>query len=234
MKTIGLIGGMTWHSTVSYYRIINEETAARLGGLHSAKIALISVEFAEMERFQMNGLWGEAAETLAAAARAVEAAGADFFLICTNTMHKVAPQVEAAVNIPLIHIADAAAEEITRRGFRKAGLLGTRFTMEEDFISGRLRERHGIEILTPGPEDRETVHRVIYEELGKGEIRKESRAAYLEIIGRLQKEGAEAVILGCTEIALLVRKEDTPVPLMDTTTLHARKAVDLAISPARL
>jgi aspartate racemase len=230
MKTIGLLGGMTWHSTASYYRTINEETAARLGGLHSAKIVLYSVEFAEMEMFQKEGRWDEAGEVLAGAARAVEAAGADFLLICTNTMHKVAPRVEAAVSIPLVHIADAAAEGLKKRGFRKAGLLGTRFTMEEDFFAGRLKERHGVEALAPGLEDRALVHRVIYEELGLGIIREESRAAYLGVIGRLRERGAQAVILGCTEIALLVGQEHTDVPLLDTTTLHARKAVDLALA----
>jgi len=229
MKTIGLLGGMTWHSTVSYYRAINEETAARLGGLHSAKIVLYSVEFAEMETFQVEGRWDEAGEVLAGAARAVEAAGADFLLIGTNTMHKVAPRVEAAISIPLIHIADAAADKLKALGFRKAGLLGTRFTMEEDFFSGRLRDKHAIETVIPGPDDRALVHRVIYEELGRGVIRDESRAAYLDVIGRLRERGAEAVILGCTEIALLVGQEHTPVPLLDTTTLHARKAVDLAL-----
>lgn len=230
MKTIGLLGGMTWHSTVSYYRAINEETAARLGGLHSAKVVLYSVEFAEMEKFQMEGRWDEAGAVLAGAARAVEAAGADFLLIGTNTMHKVAPRVEAAISIPLVHIADAAAEEIKRRGLKKAGLLGTRFTMEEDFFTGRLKVRHGLDTLIPGPEDRALVHRVIYEELGLGVVRDESRTAYLDVIGRLRERGAQAVILGCTEIALLVRQEHTDVPLLDTTTLHARKAVDLALA----
>ncbi|MBM3297663.1 MAG: aspartate/glutamate racemase family protein [Candidatus Aminicenantes bacterium] len=230
MKTIGLLGGMTWHSTVSYFRAINEETATRLGGLHSAKVVLYSVEFAEMERFQKEGRWDEAGEVLAGAARAVEAAGADFLLIGTNTMHKVAPRVEAAISIPLVHIADAAAEELKTRGLNKAGLLGTRFTMEEDFFSGRLKKRHGLDTLVPGPEDRTLVHRVIYEELGLGVVRDESRTAYLDVIGRLRDRGAQAVILGCTEIALLVRQEHTDVPLLDTTTLHARKAVDLALA----
>lgn len=228
MKTIGLLGGMSWESTVGYYRAINEGVKARLGGLHSAKIALYSVDFAPMEKLQQQGDWGAAATILCDAARGVEAAGADLLLICTNTMHRVAPEIEKAVDIPLLHIADATAEALLARDIRRVGLLGTAFTMEEDFYCGRLKQRHGLEVLIPEADDRRIVHDVIYQELCLGAVNAPSKVEYLRIIQGLADAGAQAVILGCTEIGLLVNQNDTPVPLFDTTALHAEKAVDLA------
>lgn len=229
MKTIGLIGGMSWESSLEYYRMINEAVHARLGGLHSAKSVMVSVDFAEIEALQHLGRWEEAAQAMVRAARQVEAAGADFLVICTNTMHKLAPQVEQAVRIPLLHIADATAAEVRRCGFQRIGLLGTRFTMEESFYKGRLEEHHGLEVLIPAAADRELIHRVIYDELCLGVIRPESRQEYVRIIQSLAEQGAEGVILGCTEIGLLVHPEDTPLPLFDTTRLHALAAVDQAL-----
>jgi aspartate racemase len=228
MKTIGLIGGMSWESTVPYYRLINEGVKQRLGGLHSAKLVLYSVDFHEIERLQHDGNWDEAGARLAAAARALRAAGAECLVLCTNTMHKVAAAIEAAVDIPLLHIADPTAQAIRQAGIVTVGLLGTRFTMEEDFYRGRLETRHELNVLTPDASDRAEVHRVIYAELCLGITRKESRAAYRAIIGRLAARGAQGIILGCTEIGLLIKPEDAPVPLFDTTALHAASAVDFS------
>lgn len=233
MKTIGLIGGMSWESTVPYYRLINEGVKQRLGGLHSAKLVLYSVDFHEIERLQHAGRWDEAGAQLAAAGRAVQAAGADFLVLCTNTMHKVAAAIEAAASIPLLHIADPTAQAIRQAGIQTVGLLGTRFTMEEDFYRGRLTEQHGLKVLIPDADDRAVVHRVIYEELCLGITREASRAAYRAIIARLVAQGAQGIVLGCTEIGLLVSAEDSPVPLFDTTALHAASAVDFALATDR-
>lgn len=229
MKTIGLLGGMSWESTALYYRLINQGVKEKLGDLHSAKIAMVSVDFHEVEVLQHRGNWDGAGALLAKAARGVEAAGADFLVICTNTMHKVAPQVEEAIRIPLLHLADATARRIQRHGHETVGLLGTRFTMEQDFYRGRLSE-HGLKIIVPPPDDRELVHRVIYEELCLGKVDENSRREYSRIIDRMQADGAEAVIEGCTEIGMLVQQEHTSVPLFDTTTIHAEEAVALALS----
>jgi aspartate racemase len=229
MKTIGLLGGMSWESTQSYYRAINEAVREQLGGLHSAKIVLYSVDFAEIEALQVQGDWVKAGELLAAAASAVERAGADFLVICTNTMHKVAPAIAAGISLPILHIADATADELMAQGVIKVGLLGTRFTMEQAFYKDRLIAR-GIAVVVPDQADRDHVNRVIYEELCLGAIKADSRALYLDIIHRLQLQGAEAVILGCTEIALLVQQSDTPVALFDTTAIHAQQAVRLALA----
>jgi len=232
LKVIGLIGGMSWESTVPYYRQVNETVRERLGGLHSAKIVLYSVDFHEIERLQHAGNWDAAGKVLGEAARALESAGADFLVLCTNTMHKVAPAIESAVRIPLFHIADPTADEIKQAGFSAVGLLGTRFTMEQEFYTDRLRERHGLRVLTPKQEDREVVHRVIYEELCLGKVLPESRLEYRRIISGLVAQGAEAVILGCTEISLLVGQQDSDVPLFDTTSIHARRAAEWALSSA--
>jgi aspartate racemase len=229
MKTIGMLGGMSWESTTSYYKAVNEGIKKRLGGFHSAKVCLYSVDFDEIEKLQHAGDWQATAEILSRAARCVEAGGADFLVICTNTMHKVVPEIERAVSIPILHIADATAEKLVADRIRCAGLLGTRFTMEQDFYKGRLTEKFGIEVLIPGHEEREIVHSVIYSELCLGKVRESSRRHYLQVIDSLRKRGAEAVILGCTEIALLVQQEDTPVALYDTTAIHAEKAVELAV-----
>jgi aspartate racemase len=230
MKVIGLIGGMSWESTVPYYRQVNESIKERLGGLHSAKVVLYSVDFHEVERLQHSGDWEAAGALLAGAARALEAAGADFLVLCTNTMHKVAPAIEAAVRIPLLHIADPTAEEIKSAGLSTVGLLGTRFTMEQDFYTGRLRKLHGLRVIIPRERDREIIHRVIYEELCLGRIQDESRAEYRRIMADLIGQGAEGIILGCTEISLLVQQQDAPVPLFDTTRIHARMAAERALS----
>jgi aspartate racemase len=229
MKTIGLLGGMSWESTALYYQLINTYVKEALGGLHSAQIAMVSVDFQPIEDLQNKGNWQEAGDLLAGAASQVEAAGADFLLICTNTMHKVATQIEDAISIPLLHIADATADEVKKLRMKSVGLLGTNFTMEQDFYAGRLVE-HGLSVLTPVMEDRKIVHRVIYDELVLGIINEESREAYLRIIGDLRNRGAEGVIEGCTEIVILVQQEHTDVPLFDTTAIHARKAVELALS----
>ena len=229
MKTIGLLGGMSWESTALYYREINEAVKERLGGLHSARLVLVSLDFHEVERLQQAGEWEAAGRLLSDAARSLEAAGADFVVLCTNTMHRVAPAIEGAVRIPLLHIADPTAEAIRAAGLSRVGLLGTRFTMEQDFYRERLRGRHGIEVLVPGEADREIVHRVIYEELCVGRVVDSSRAQYRRILGSLAAEGAEAVVLGCTEITMLVGSADSPVPLFDTTALHARAAASLSI-----
>ena len=229
MKTIGLIGGMSWESSVPYYQVINRVAGERLGSLHSAKIALYSVDFHEIEQLQHAARWAESGAILADAARAVRRAGADFLVLCTNTMHKVAPQIEAAVDIPLLHIADATAARVTAAGMRTVGLLGTRFTMEQDFYRGRLEERHGLEVLTPPAEDRDLVHRVIYGELCLGQVLDGSRAAFRDVVAGLVTRGAQGVILGCTEIGLLLRPEDAPVPLFDTATIHAEAAAMYAL-----
>jgi len=229
MLTIGLLGGMSWESTVPYYRTVNEVVKARLGGLHSARVVLVSLDFAEVERLQHAGDWEAAGELLAGAARSLEAAGADFVVVCTNTMHKVADAIEAAVGIPLLHIADPTAEAIRAAGLRTVGLLGTRFTMEQDFYVGRLEARHGLTVLTPPDEDREVVHRVIYDELVLGRILSPSRAAFRRVIADLVARGAQGVVLGCTEISLLVGPEDASVRLFDTTALHATAAAERAV-----
>jgi len=229
MKTIGLLGGMSWESTAHYYSALNEGVKASLGGLHSAKIAMVSVDFAPIEKLQHAGDWDGTAVVLSDAARKVEAAGADFLLICTNTMHEVVPQIEKHINIPILHIADATADVIKEKGFKKVGLLGTAFTMERDFYKGRMTDKHGIDVITPNADERKIVHDVIYQELCLGQVKEPSKAEYLKIIDSLAKNGAEAVILGCTEIGMLVKQEDTKVPLLDTTEIHAEKAVQLAV-----
>ncbi len=231
MRTIGLIGGMSWESTIPYYRQINETIRERLGGLHSAKIVLYSVDFHEIERLQHAGDWDAAGAILAEAARSLEAAGAAFLVLCTNTMHKVAAGIEAAVNIPLLHIADPTAEEIKRAGLSTVGLLGTRFTMEQAFYRDRLSERHGLRVIVPEPEDRELVHRIIYEELCLGIVKAESRAVYRNVMKSLASQGVQAIILGCTEISILVDQQDSGVPLFDTTAIHARRAAEEALRP---
>jgi aspartate racemase len=233
MKTIGLLGGMSWESTAVYYRLINEGVKARLGGLHSAKLVLYSVDFQEIEELQHAADWDEAGKVLAKAAHFLQLAGADFLVICTNTMHKVAPAIEREINIPILHIADATAAVIKGLGIRTVGLLGTRFTMEQDFYTGRLRERHGLQVLIPDENERERVHQIIYNELCLGKVLNESRGKYCHIIRSLAQGGAEGIILGCTEIAMLIGQKDSPVPLFDTTRIHAQKAVDWAIEGVR-
>lgn len=230
MRTIGLIGGMSWESSAEYYRLINEAVKQRLGGLHSARSLLLSVDFAEIEAMQSGGRWNEAGGLLADAARQLERAGADCVVLCTNTMHKVADAITSATALPFLHIADATAAAIHAAGLRRVGLLGTRFTMEQDFYRGRLAEQHGLEVLVPEVTDRAVVNRVIYEELCLGMISAEARAQYRAIIERLIGQGAEGVILGCTEITLLVSQADSAVPLFDTTRLHAGAAVDFALA----
>ncbi len=229
MKTIGLIGGMSWESTAEYYRIMNEAVKERLGGYHSAEIIMYSVEFAEIHRFQFAGQWDKVADILKDIARKLENAGADLLIIATNTMHRLAPEIEKVISIPLIHIADATAEKIRERGFKKVGLLGTKFTMEMDFYTGRLREKHGIEVIVPGEKDREFVNDVIYNELVYGIFRDESRDGFRKIIDGLVRRGAQGIILGCTEIPLLIKQKDVSVPIFDTTTIHAMAAVDYAL-----
>lgn len=229
MKTIGLLGGMSWESTVTYYQLINRGIKDRLGGLHSASLAMVSVDFHDIEKMQHAGDWDGTARVLADAAQSIQAAGAEGLLICTNTMHKVSDQVQAAVDIPLIHIADATAGVINSSGYRKIGLLGTAFTMEQDFYKGRLRDEYGIEVLTPDSADREFIHDVIYHELCLGEIKQLSRDGYVRIIDKLRADGAEAVVLGCTEIPLLIEAQHSPLPLLDTTALHAAAAVDFML-----
>ncbi len=230
MKTIGLLGGMSWESTASYYKAINEGVKSKLGGLHSAKICLYSVNFDEIEKLQHQGKWSETAFVLSNAAANIEAGGADFLMICTNTMHKVAAEIEAEISIPILHIADATASFIIKDGMTKVGLLGTRFTMEQDSYKGRLTEKFGIDVVVPSSDDQTIVHDIIYNELCQGEIKFESKEKYLKIISKLYQQGAQAVILGCTEIALLVKQSDTSVPLYDTTAIHAAQGVDLALS----
>lgn len=231
MKTIGLLGGMSWESTVSYYQILNREVGRRLGGLHSARILLLSVDFREIEVLQHQGNWDQLGKMLALEARILADAGAEFLVLCTNTMHLVAPAMEEAVDIPLLHIADATAQRIRESGFNRMGLLGTRFTMEEPFYRGRLEKKHGLEVLTPSQEDRAVVHRVIYEELVLGKILPESREEFRRIVETLQDRGAQGVILGCTEIGLLLRPGDTELPLFDTALIHAQVAAEFALAP---
>jgi aspartate racemase len=231
MRTIGLLGGMSWESTAEYYRLVNEYTRERLGGLHSARCVLYSLDFAEIERLQIEGRWDEAADALSAAAKAVEAAGADLLLICTNTMHKVADRVAASVNIPLLHLADATADAVRSSGVHRVGLLGTAFTMEQDFYITRL-EHHGLQVIIPGAEARSMVHRVIYEELCVGVVREVSREAFRSVIGDLVHAGAEGVVLACTEIELLIGSQDSSVPVFPTTRLHAEAAVRHALGEA--
>jgi len=230
MKTIGMIGGMSWESSIEYYRVINQAVKEKLGGLHSAKSLMYSVDFAEIEALQHAGKWDQATQAMIEAARHLEAGGADFVVICTNTMHRMADEVEAAVSIPLLHIADATAAAVRGQGLQVVGLLGTRYTMEEDFYRGRLVEKHGLDVLIPEEADRETVHRVIYDELVLGEIKLASRAAYKRVIEKLVAAGAQGIILGCTEIGLLVKEADSPVPVFDTAAIHALSAVEMALS----
>lgn len=229
MKTIGLLGGMSWESTQTYYRLINEGVKQALGGLHSAKIVLYSVDFAEIEALQMQGDWDRAAALLADAAKSVERAGADFLLICTNTMHKVAADISAAISIPLLHIADATADVLLGEGISTVGLLGTRFTMEQSFYTDRLLQK-GLKVRLPDQSERDTVHRIIYEELCLGLIKPQSRQQYLDIISQFEVQGVDAVILGCTEISLLVRPSDTRTVLYDTAAIHAQQAVKAALT----
>jgi len=230
VKTIGLIGGMSWESTASYYRLVNEQVKQQLGGLHSAKLVLYSVDFHEIEQLQATGNWPAAGVLLGQAARSLAAAGAEAVLICTNTMHKVADAVQAAVSVPLIHIADATADAVHQAGLTTVGLLGTRFTMEQPFYRDRLSHQHGLRVLVPPENDRAIVHRVIYDELCLGKILPESRTAFRRIMAALEAQGAQAIVLGCTEISLLVSAPDAKVPLFDTTELHARKAVEWALA----
>lgn len=233
MKTIGMIGGMSWESTASYYKALNEGVKDRLGGLHSAKICLYSVDFDEIEKLQHQGKWSETASILSQAAKSVERGGADFLMICTNTMHKVVPEIESQILIPILHIADATAESLIRDGIKKVGLLGTRFTMEQDFYKGRITEKFGIEVVVPSTDEQTVVHDIIYQELCLGQINADSRDSYLKIIANLYAQGAQAMILGCTEIALLVKQSDTTVPLYDTTEIHAAHGVEWALGKLR-
>ena len=230
MQVIGLIGGMSWESSAEYYRIINQAIRARLGGVHSARVLMWSFDFAEIEALQHAGRWDDAAALLVDAARRLERGGAGVVLICTNTMHRMADTVQAAIGIPLLHIADPTAERIRAAGLSRVGLLGTAFTMEQDFYKGRLATRFGLDVLVPDAADRAVVHRVIYDELVQGRVEPQSREAYRGVIARLVARGAEAVILGCTEIMLLVGPTDSAVPLFDTTTLHAEAAAMFALS----
>jgi aspartate racemase len=229
VKTIGLIGGMTWESSAVYYRLINQGVRRRLGSPHSAKVVMVSIDFAEMEVLQLSGRWTDAGAMLGRAAFTLEAAGADFAVLCTNTMHKVADQIAAAIRIPLLHIADATAERIGAAGVTSVGLLGTRYTMEQAFYRDRLKA-HGIDVLTPGEADRELVHRVIYEELAAGNINDGSKVAFTGIMERLVQRGAGGIVLGCTEIGMLVGQEDASVPVFDTTAIHSEGAVELALA----
>ncbi|MCU1685875.1 MAG: racemase [Amycolatopsis sp.] len=230
MRTIGMLGGMSWESSAEYYRLANELVREKLGGLHSARCVLHSVDFADVERLQVAGRWDAAGYLLAEAARGLQAAGADLLVLCTNTMHKVADQVQAAVEIPLLHLGDATAAAVLGEGLATVGLLGTAFTMEQDFYRDRLAG-HGLKVLIPEAQDRAVVHRVIYEELCLGVVRESSRDAYRAVIGRLVDAGARGVILGCTEIELLIRPEDSPVPVFPTTRLHVEAAVERALAP---
>jgi len=228
MKTIGLIGGMSWESTAEYYRIINEAVKERLGGLHSAKIVMYSLDFEEIEQLQTGGRWDEATDSMVDAAKRVEKAGADFVLICTNTMHKMAQEVEASINIPLLHIADVTAEKIVSSGLKKVGLLGSTYTMEEDFYKGRLIDKFGLGVVVPNEADRQTVNNIIFEELCVGKITSSSREQVKTIIQKLIAQGAQGIILGCTELPSLIKQKDCAVPLFDTTAIHAQAAVDYA------
>jgi aspartate racemase len=230
VKTLGLIGGMSWESTAVYYKRINELVRERLGGLHSARLLMWSFDFEEVERCQAEDRWDEATEMMVDASRRLKAGGADILVICTNTMHRMADEVEAATGLPLVHIADATADAVTARGISCVGLLGTAYTMEQDFYRGRLIDRHKLKVVIPEAADRRTVHDAIYNELCQGEVRRESRARYLEIVGRLRTRGAEGVILGCTEIGLLIGREDLDIPVFDSTEAHAAAAVEAALA----
>jgi aspartate racemase len=230
VKTLGLLGGMSWESTALYYREINERVAERLGGHHSAEILLASVDFEPIVAMQASGDWDGAARVLGSRGRALADAGAELLVLCTNTMHRVAAEIERAAGIPLLHIADPTGDALVADGHRRVGLLGTRFTMEQAFYRDRLADAFGLEVLTPGPEDRDLVHRVIYDELVHGVVRDESREAYRGVVQRLVDAGADSVILGCTEITMLIGGDDSPVPVFDTTALHARAAVDRALA----
>jgi aspartate racemase len=227
---IGLIGGMSWESSAEYYRIINREVRNRLGGVHSAKSLMWSVDFGDIERLQHDGDWDALTEQMKDAAIRLERGGADFVLMCTNTMHRMADAVAGAIDIPLLHIADATGEKVKAAGFSRVGLLGTAFTMEQDFYKGRLRDRFGLDVLVPEPHERRVIHEIIYNELVAGQVLDGSRTAYREIIASLVARGAQAIILGCTEIMLLVSQADSAVPLFDTTTIHAIAAVDRALA----
>lgn len=229
MKTIGLIGGMSWESTVPYYQIINKEVNKRLGGLHSAKIILYSVEFDEIEKCQSNGDWKKNGDILGKAAQRLEAAGADFILICTNTMHKVFPQIESMINIPIIHIADTTAQELVKSRIQKVGLIGTKYTMTQDFYKQRLIDR-GIDVIIPDKADIDDINEIIFKELCVGEIRENSRIKFQKIIDCLNEMGADGVILGCTEIGLLIQQSDSSLPVFDTTLIHAKRAVEIALN----
>ncbi|MGG0914296.1 aspartate/glutamate racemase family protein [Bacillus velezensis] len=229
MKTIGLIGGMSWESSAEYYRIINEEIKKKLGGLHSAKCLLYSVDFKEIEHYQSIGAWDKAGEALGQVARLLEKAGADFIVICTNTMHKVLGYIQEMINIPILHIADATAEQIIRQDIRSVGLLGTKYTMEQDFYKSRIAS-HDINVIVPDDDERELINNIIYQELCLGEIKQSSKNIYKKIINNLVDRGAEGIILGCTEIGLLVKAGDSKVPLFDTTLIHAQKAVNKSLS----
>ncbi|UTL71403.1 aspartate/glutamate racemase family protein [Bacillus halotolerans] len=229
MKTIGLIGGMSWESSAEYYRIINEEIKKKLGGLHSAKCLLYSVDFKEIEHYQSVGAWEKAGEALGEVARSLEKAGADFIVICTNTMHKVIGYIKEMITIPILHIADATAEQIIRQDIRSVGLLGTKYTMEQDFYKSRIAS-HDINVIVPNDDERELINNIIYQELCLGEIKQSSKNIYKKIINNLVDRGAEGIILGCTEIGLLVKVEDSKVPLFDTTLIHAQKAVNKSLS----
>ncbi|MFA3779710.1 aspartate/glutamate racemase family protein [Yersinia sp. 1652 StPb PI] len=229
MKILGLIGGMSWESTIPYYRMINQQVKEQLGGLHSAKIILYSVDFHEIEQLQAKGDWETAAQLLSDAAVSLKKAGADVIVVCTNTMHKVADDIEAASGLPLLHIADATAAQIKQQGINKIGLLGTRYTMEQDFYRGRLTQKHGIEVITPDSIDREIVNRIIYEELCLGVISETSRQEYRRIMGKLEQQGVQGIIFGCTEITLLVNAQDASVPVFDTTAIHACAAAEYAL-----
>lgn len=234
MKTIGMLGGMSWESSADYYRIVNELVKDRLGGLHSAKVMLCSVDFAEIEKLQHQDKWEEAGLLLSQKAKDIEKGGADFLMICTNTMHKLADEIESAISIPLLHIADATAEKIKAHGLRRIGLLGTQFTMEQGFYKGRLEDQFGFDVMVPNEVDRKTVHSIIYSELCMGKVLKKSKSAFLHIIDKLIQQGAEGIILGCTEIGMLVNSEDVLVPVFDTTRIHAEAAVEMALRDAEL
>lgn len=230
MRTIGMLGGMSWESTASYYKAINESVRNKLGGLHSAKICMYSVDFDVIEKLQHQGKWDETAEILSKAASSIEAAGADFLLICTNTMHKVVPQIESSISIPILHIADATAKRLVADDVKKVGLLGTRFTMTQDFYKQRIIDKFGVDVIVPNSAEQTVIHDIIYHELCLGVIEENSRKQYLEIINGLYQKGAQAIILGCTEIALLVQQAHTDIPLYDTTAIHAEEAVLYSLS----
>ncbi len=229
MKLVGIIGGMSWESTAEYYRLFNEGIKERLGGFHSARLLIYSVDFAEIERLQHEGRWDELAERMIEAARALERAGAELLILATNTIHKLADRIQAAISIPFLHIADATASRIKEKGIKRVGLLGTKFTMEEDFYRERLRKLHGIEVLIPQPDERDYIHSVIYNELCLGITKEESRRRFIEIIEGLRRRGAEGIVLGCTEIPLLIKQEHVPIPVFDTTRIHVEAALERAL-----